>query len=335
MMRFGLAKVPDLVGEFFQTFKNAQEFGEDFDVEEWAEKIKGIKISSTGQRISLEMIKDLETTRNLAIEEMLASITADYYSNAVDAYLEDKFDFVGSICQGVKYIFTSKENYVKQFEKELSGILSKEELSKFILYRINGFRHTMEYEHYVLLNIPEDGESFKNLTLFASNDPISEEIKNKLIERGSLEASDICSGIMIDILGWIVCTLILGGISTVLINKVKEDELDNEYLISKIKSDSVFGKVVKIGAKALNSTWSYKRQQEIKEKYARYKIIANVFIIIISYIITYFFFIMPSVKLEIEINEQLTLQFLEYYQSLEIPVSEQFQSITDSLDKHI
>lgn len=333
MMRFGLDNVPENIGDFLQAFKDAQKLGEDFGVEEWAEKIKGIKISSSGQKISLETIQDIETTRNMTIDETLASITADYYSNAVDAYLEDKFGFWGSIWQGVKYIFTSKENYVKQFENELSDILSKEELSKFILYRINGFRRTMEYEHYVLLNIPEDGESFKNLTLFASNNPFTEEIRNKLIERGSLEASDICSGIMFDIIGWLVCTLILGGLCTYFINKAKEDELIINGLIDRWNPDGVIKNILKYGAKFVNSALSNKRKQEIEDRYARYKAIANISVIIVSYIVTYFFFIEPSVKLEVEINEQLTSQFLEYYQSLEIPVSEQFQSITDSLDK--
>ena len=322
-MRYGEIDIP---AEALTILQKIQESDNPHDIE-----AVDLTLTENNYKPTLDVYKYFAKIRTADLNEALASAASDYYSNKVDNYLEDKFGFFSSIWQGIKYTFSSKESYVAGIEKDLNQILDKSELSSFIITYLNGYKHTIESETKVLFDIDIQQDDFKELTLFSSLDSIDESVREKLIERGAVEAGDLGSSVMFDLLGWLISVFVLTAISNMLIRNAMNDKLAMEGFIDSFNPESTWGKIGKKAAKVANEFFYGSEIRRIKDRYNSYKATAGIAITIISYVVSYYFFIEPSVKLDIEINDMMTSQFLEYFNSLDIPTAEMFNNLISSL----
>lgn len=326
-MRFGKTSVNEDVAGFVIALSESMDKGEDFDSNDWKEKFSEATFKSLPRTMTLDQIQEVQKLRNAMSDEAAAIYAANIYSSAVDDYLDDKFGILGSIWQGIRYIFTSKEKYTAGFEKDLITAMSDDKLSSQMLAYFNGVKSTIEFEQQTLLNLPPVTKDFKQLTIIANQAKISAKVKEQLAKRGALEAADISTSVTFDILAWLVASLIIGGICTIALNNARDEEKDRANLIGKFKPKGTLGKVVKGVAYVANAAFSAREQQKIEEKYSRYKFWSNTAITVCGWVLTYVFFVQQQINTDMEINKLLTIQFCEYFQSLQIPVSQVFESI--------
>lgn len=326
-MRFGKTSLNENVAGFVVALSESIDKGEDFGSDDWKEKIGETTFKPLSTTMTFDQVKELQMKRNAMADEAAAIYAASIYSSVVDEYLNDKFGFFGSIWQGIRYMFTSKDSYTVGFEKDLIAAMSDDNLSAQMVAYFNGVKATIEFEQQTLLNLPPVANDFKEFTAIANHTKISAEVKEQLAKRGALEAADIAVSVGFDIVGWIVASLILSGICNILLNKARQDELDRAFLIGKFKPQNFWWKVAKGVAYGANAIFSARERQKIEAKYSRYKFWCNTAISVCSWVVAFVFFIQPQVKTDMEINKLLSVQFCEYFQGLQIPVSQIFESI--------
>lgn len=327
-MRFGIISIPDEVSDFFTRLSNAID---NDDSETEIKRLASFEIQSTGFNPSRDFVDEIELERNSEIEEALATKLALCYSDVIDTYLENEFGFFKSIWQGIRYIFLSKKKFVDPFEKGLAEEFDKTDVTGIILQYANNFKQTIETEHRILFGAKNSTPDFQvvNLTSFAN--PMTEEIKSKIIDRGALEAKDLGLTIMEWLIAWLVVSIILTALCNRALSSACEDELAVKGLLSRAKPKSTWGKIAKSVADIGSDIFFANQKAKIKAKYDRYKAIAGFSITAVLYIITYFFVITPSVKLDIEINQLMTQQFIEYYTSLEVPITQLLDNLISQI----
>lgn len=330
-IRYGKIKVPAALAEVMAGYSDSLDEGEEFEFEPWKEKLSDIVYDPSGFMPDKEFVRLTQLNRNLRVEEYLAIVAAQYYSQLMDDYLDREFGFFSSIWQGIKYIFTSKEKYGESFEKGISELLNDKKIDGVILDYINNYKHTLEKEQFILFGSKETVADFKEIILDSKLNPMTDEIKEKLIERGSLEALDIAYSAMEAVILWVISWIVLSIICTRLIKKKEEEQLLLHGLIGKFNPKSTWGKIGKFAAEVGTDLFYGNQKAKIREKYERYITFANIIIPILSYGVTYFFIILPAIDLEIEINQLLTQEFIEYYQSNNLPVTALLNNISESL----
>ena len=254
---------------------------------------------------------DIRLKRNHKFGEKLPDIISDYVSEEVDGFIESKYTLFTAIPNTWKYYTKSDEDFAQDFLAELNTSDLGVKCESYYVQRVNNYKNVVCEESEIM----GDELSIPDFSIIPGDSPIEIDstLKNLVIERTKSQIKEISSDIFWDV----IIALAVGFIISLMLDAAIEDaksEAINKFLRSvRWKKDDGFFK--NLGRAALHAVGAYGEYEDkvnaIKAKYNAWKYIANICVFVISFVVTWFFFIIPQLRMEGDINADLTTKIIE------------------------
>lgn len=254
---------------------------------------------------------DIRLKRNHKFGEKLPDIISDYVSEEVDGFIESKYTLFTAIPNTWKYYTKSDEDFAKDFLAELNTSDLGVKCESYYVQRVNNYKNVVCEESEIM----GDELSIPDFSIIPGDSPIEIDstLKNLVIERTKSQIKEISSDIFWDVIIVLIISFIISLIIDNEIDDAKKEAIDSFLRRVRWKKGDGFFK--NLGKAILHGAGSYGEYEDkvnaIKAKYNAWKYIANICVFVISFVVTWFFFIIPQLRMEGDINAELTTKIIE------------------------
>lgn len=268
-------------------------------------------VNHGNREISMDAYNGIIVERNQKFGERLPDIISDYVSEEVDGFIESKYSLFTAIPNTWNYYTKSDEDFTKDFLADLNTSNLGSKCESYYVQRVNNYKNVICEESEIMgdkLSIPDFG-----IIPGDSSIEIESTLKDLIKERTKSQIEEISSDILWDV----IIALAVGFIISLMLDAAIEDaksEAINKFLRSvRWKKDDGF--FLNLGRAALHAVGAYGEYEDqvnaIKARYNTWKWIANICVFIISFVVAWFFFIIPQLRMEGDINAELTTKIIE------------------------
>ena len=332
-MRFGKVKTDILATQALNALLNSAENGIPFDSSVWKERTSQTKFIENSSQISPSLVQSEQLNRMEDLEVEYATSCALKYSELVDEFLDNKFDFFGSLWQAIRYSWYwvtsgfSDVKYGNLMAQELAEYIDSHSINTRMIKFLNRYKQTIEVEQQVIYGatayVPDLTGEY-NLTPFIA---ITADVRSQLAERGSFEAKDVATGAIIDYVIVAIITNLIGLFFKKVIFELEEERSAVHSVIGIFNPTSIFGNVLQTGAHILTDGFYGGKRYDIVRKQKRWLRIIKISAFVLGWFISFKYFVTPSMAADQTINEKIVMSFVNAYSNGENKVEDIFNPI--------
>lgn len=270
------------------------------------------------RNITPQEYNEVTAKRNSKFGQMVPLIISDYISTEVDEYIENKYSLLSALPNTWNYYTKSEDKFSKDFFSDLNTNNLGVKCEGFYINRLNAYKDALCEEHEILLG----KVSIPDFTIIPGDNEleIDEKIKALVIERTKSQIRELSSDIFWDVIVAIIVGFVFSLIIDGKIDSARDKAVKN-FLKSVRwrKDDGFFKNACRVGLHALGAYGEFEEQvSSIRARYNTWKWIVNIIIFIISLIIAWFCFIVPQMRTESLINDELTSKIINSSNTLNI-----------------
>lgn len=261
--------------------------------------------------LEAKIYDEIMVKRNHKFGEKLPDIISDYISGEVDDYIESKYTLLNAIPNTWNYYTKSDEDFVNDFLADMNTSNLGAKCESYYVQRVNSYKDAVCEESEILgkkISIPDF-----NVIPGRSSVEIDSALKDLIIERTKSQIAEITSDIFWDGIVALIISIIISLLIDNAIDNARDESIKKFLHSVRWKKEDGFGKnLLRTGLQALGYYGEYEDEvNAIRAKFNTWKWIANICVFVISFIIAWFFFIIPQLRMEGDINADLTKKIIE------------------------
>lgn len=287
-----------------------------------------------GKPIPKQEYKSKEYQRNEEFQLKLPQIGQELYAHEIREFIDDKYSFIGIFQNLWKYVTSSKEEYIADYNAEFQQRLLATDINLFMKNRINAYAEMLVAEHKVLYNVNSFADKLTaNLDLEKMKLQLDEDTQEQIIEHAAIDLYDFAVTIIEDTLIAFIIWIIFAILIEIAIENAINKAIRELTRSMRWKKDRGFlGNIISNGLKILGACGSLEEEKEkIRSKYRTRQFILTSVVTAIILVWGYFYVIKPSVEIELGIEQKISEQTSEYFKNLNIWVLSELNNITKTL----
>lgn len=288
------------------------------------------KILNNGKKIDLD---EQKSTANIAPSDFLkvqkfrisefdnlrSNIISDFITVKVDSLINDKYSLLSFIPNTWKYYTKSNDDFAEELFSEFNASKIAQECEKYYISRINNLKNSVGEEFKTLNAVEIDVPDF--FVISVDNEvSLDEAIKTGIIERTKSQIKEISSDIFWDLIITFIISLIISWLMNLSINSARDNAIDK--FMERMRWNSEKGFFKNLVGNVLTGFGIYGEYEEevenIKSSYRNKKIILNILVFVLGFIVCYIWVIKPQIKIEMELADNLTESIIESSPTLSI-----------------
>ncbi len=246
-------------------------------------------------------------------------IIFNYIDNDIDAYIEGKYSLLSAIPNTWNYYTKSDEEFMENFLKDFNWAELSSNCDAYYINRLNSFKDDLAEEQKVILGNNIEIPDF-NVIPGENTFIIDEDLVILVKERTQSQIGEVSSDILWDL----IIELIICAIITFMMNKAIDESrqraIDRFLNNVRLKKGDGFWK--NLGRATLHGLGVYGDYKEevaaIRKRYDLCKYIVSIAIFILGGIVSWIFIIKPQLRIEAELNMELSSKIMESSNTLRI-----------------
>ncbi len=268
--------------------------------------------------ITADLYESINLKRNKKFGEKVPEIISNFVNEKVDNYIESKYTLFTVLPNTWNYYTKSDEDFANDFLKDLSISDLSSKCENYYIERINNYKNVICEESEIIakkLYIPD-------FTVIPGENTIEidNSLKQLIIERTKSQIREISHDIFWDIIIVLVVSLIFSYLVGIAIDEAR-DQAIKDFLknVRWKENNGILKNIVRTTLYAVGAYGQYEEEvNSIRAKYKVWKYITDICIFIISFVISWFLFIVPQLRMEGDINAELTTKIIESSNTLNI-----------------
>ena len=332
-MKYGLIAVNEDLTTYLRDLKYAYDSEDDSEVDDLQESRDfDLNTQVVSNIIPISKYKEQEFANNEKFQHLLPIIGQRFYDKKTRVFIENKYSFFGVFKNVWDYIVKSKEEYSASFKEEFQKALLEDDINKYLENRINAYTQLLYVEHEVLYGIKgKVGEENAHLQLKDMKVDFDEEIKQNIIEHASLDMYDFAVNVAEETVIALIIWAIIAFITEIAIERMISNEISKISL--SWKKDRGLLKNLAINAiQVIGAGLNIKDEEAaIRSKYRTIQFWISIGVTCILFAWSYFYVMIPSAEIEINIEEKIHKQTEAHFNDVNIWVINKLSEITKSL----
>lgn len=334
-IKYGLIAENDDLTKYLKKMKYTCVIGDTDDVADMMKDVQNFDIdqTSTGKKIDRNIYKINEYKCNDKFQQALPIIGQNLFNKKIEKFIDDKYSFLGILCNIWEYIINSKEEYLEQYRNELQSSFNAINLDQFMQQRINAYAEMLETEHAVLFGRKNDNGKLKaELNISKFDVKIDLDSQKKIIDHAVIDLIDFAMNVAEETVIALIIWVVIACIIHILIKLKVKNETEKYFRLIHKKSDGLLrtlGKMVFAGLAAAEEEEQQKKK--IRTKWHKIQTCLTVFVTVLLGFWGYFYVTVPSIQLELDVEKNLQEQTVEYFNNIDMWVITELNQITNKL----
>lgn len=334
-IKYGIITENEELTSYLRDLKYAYDQYDISEIEDLKEEQEfNIDTKVIGKPIPKQEYKSKEYQRNEEFQLKLPQIGQELYAREIREFIDDKYSFIGIFKNLWKYVTSSKEEYIADYNAEFQQRLLATDINLFMKDRINAYAEMLVAEHKVLYNVKSSADKLTaNLDLEKMKLQLDEDTQEQIIKHAAIDLYDFAVTIIEDTLIAFIIWIIFAILIEIAIENAINKAIRELTRSMRWKKDRGFlGNIISNGLKILGACGSLEEEKEkIRSKHRTRQFILTSVVTAIILVWGYFYVIKPSVEIELGIEQKISEQTSEYFKNLNIWVLTELNNITKTL----
>ena len=334
-IKYGIITENEELTSYLRDLKYAYDQYDISEIEDLKEEQEfNIDTKVIGKPIPKQEYKSKEYQRNEEFQLKLPQIGQELYAHEIREFIDDKYSFIGIFQNLWKYVTSSKEEYIADYNAEFQQRLLATDINLFMKNRINAYAEMLVAEHKVLYNVKSSADKLTaNLDLEKMKLQLDEDTQEQIIKHAAIDLYDFAVTIIEDTLIAFIIWIIFAILIEIAIENAINKAIRELTRSMRWKKDRGFlGNIISNGLKILGACGSFEEEKEkIRSKYRTRQFILTSVVTAIILVWGYFYVIKPSVEIELGIEQKISEQTSEYFKNLNIWILSELNNITKTL----
>lgn len=318
-IRYGqIAENPELTETLGKILKAYQDRNPD-DLKSIKNKTTDYTWQNASGKISMENFRKANIVRARQYPEIKDFIISDFIDDRIDDFIEKKYSLFTVIPNTWNYYTKSDQEFADAFLKDFNASDIGSRCDEYYISRVNDYKSAVCDEYNIVAGESPNIPDFKVLPADV-NDEMNGTIKDLIISRTKSQIAEISSDIFWDIIVALVVSIVFSLIIDNAIDNAREQAVND--FIERLTWKKGDGFLTNAGRAIWNGLSGYadysEKKESIRRKYNFWKVIVNICIFVLSFIIAWLFFIQPQLKMESELNRELSTKLIKSSNTLGI-----------------
>lgn len=282
-------------------------------------KSKEYALGGAERSIAIEEFSKINKNRIQKYPEIKENIIFDCMDDNIDDFIGRKYSLLAAIPNTWNYYTKSEQEFAEDFLNDFNASDIGKECDEYYNKRINDYKNAVCDEYSF---ITHGSLAIPDFSVMASDADCESDdtLKELVIDRVKSQIAEISSDIFWDIIVALIVAFIFSLIIDNAIDGAKQRAIDT--FIKRLSWKKGDGFLKNLGRTLLNGIGVYGEYEaqvdSIRRKYNSIKVIVDICVFILSLLIAWKFFIMPQLKMESEINKELSMKLIDSSNTLSI-----------------